>query len=90
MAEYKELERQYKEMKQSLYEAMRSHDVKSWTMPNGTKITRVDGSAATTETVQEFDLATFKEERAELYERYQKTVTKTKSGRAGYVKITPP
>lgn len=90
MAEFKELEKQYKNMKQALYEAMQKHDVKSWQMPNGTRITRVDGTEASTETVTEFDLDTFKDENAELYEKYQKTVTKKKAGRAGYVKITLP
>ena len=88
MAEFKALEKQYKEMKQTLFEAMQKHDVKSWQMPNGTKITRVDGTEASTETVTEFDVETFKEENAELFKKYQKTVTKKKAGRAGYVKIT--
>ena len=90
MAEFKALEKQYKEMKQALYEAMQKHDVKSWQMPNGTRITRVDGTEATTETVTEFDVEAFKAENTEMYERYQKTVTKKKAGRAGYVKITMP
>lgn len=90
MAEFKELESQYKEMKQALYEAMQKHDVKSWTMPNGTKITRVDGYAESVEIVNEFDAKAFKKDHAELYAKYEKPVTKKKSGRAGYVKITMP
>lgn len=90
MAEFKALEKQYKDMKQQLFEAMTKHNVKSWKMPNGTKITRVDGVAASEEMVTEFDVDTFKEENTELFEKYQKTVTKKKSGRAGYVKITMP
>lgn len=88
MAEFKELEKRYKEMKQALFEAMQKHDVKSWEMPNGTRITRVDGTEASTETVTEFDVEAFKAENTELFAKYQKTVTKKKSGRAGYVKIT--
>lgn len=90
MAEFKELEKQYKEMKQALFEAMTKHGVKSWEMPNGTRITRVDGAAESTEIVMEFDVKTFQKENAELYDKYQKTVTKKKAGRAGYVKITMP
>jgi putative phage-type endonuclease len=90
MAEYKTLEEQYKKMKQELYEAMQKHGVKTWEMPNGTKITRVDGASAVTETSMEFDVEAFKAENEELYGKYQKTVTKRKSGRAGYVKITMP
>lgn len=90
MVEYKAIEKQYKEMKQALFEAMTKHDVKSWEMPNGTRITRVDGTKASTETITEFDVETFKQENAELFEKYQKTVTKKTAGRAGYVKITMP
>ena len=90
LAEYKALEAQCKKMKQELFEAMVKHDVKSWEMPNGTRITRVDGTNASTETVTEFDVEAFKEENTELFEKYQKTVTKKKAGRAGYVKITLP
>jgi hypothetical protein len=88
MAEFKALEDRYKEMKKTLYEAMVKHDVKSWEMPNGTRITRVDEIKATTETASEFDVEAFKKENEELYGKYLKTVTKKKSGRAGYVKIT--
>ena len=90
MAEYKTLEEQYKKMKQELFEAMQKHGVKTWEMPNGTKITRVDGASAVTETSMEFDVEAFKAENEELYGKYQKTVAKRKSGRAGYVKITMP
>lgn len=90
MAEFKVIEKQYKDMKQALFEAMIKHDVKSWQMPNGTRITRVDGTEASTETVTEFDLDAFKAENTELFAKYQKTVTKKKAGRAGYVKITMP
>lgn len=90
LAEFKALEKRCKEMKQALFEAMQKHDVKSWQMPNGTRITRVDGTEATTETVTEFDIEAFKEENAEMFGKYQKTVTKKKAGRAGYVKITLP
>lgn len=90
MAEYKKIENQYKEMKQKLFESMAKHYVKSWQMPNGTRITRVDGTEDREETVQEFDLDAFKEEYKDLYELFQKTVTKKKAGRAGYVKVTLP
>ncbi len=90
MAEFKALEEQYKEMKQALFEAMVKYGVKSWQMPNGTKVTRVDEVKATVETVTEFDTKAFKAENAELFEKYSKTVQKKKNGRAGYVKITAP
>lgn len=88
MADFKVLESQYKAMKQSLFEAMTRYNVKSWRMFGGTKITRVDGSDASEETVTEFDEEAFRHECPDIFERYQKTVTRRKSGRAGYVKIT--
>lgn len=90
MAEFKALERQFKEVKEALYKAMKKHDVKSWEMPNGTRITRVDGSEPSEEAVIVFDVDAFKLENKELFEKYQKTSTKRKAGRVGYVKITMP
>lgn len=88
MAEYREIEKQYKAMKQKLFDAMTEHNVKSWQTPNGTKITRVDGTEATTETVLEFDEDAFASENDELYRKYLKQVEKKKAGKSGYVRIT--
>ena len=90
MQEYKALEAEYKEMKQALYEAMQKHDIKSWETFNGTKITRVDGTQASTKTVWEFDVDKFAAENADLYKKYAKQVEKKTAGRSGYVKITLP
>lgn len=90
MAEYKTIQEEYEAMKQSLFEAMTKHDVKSWETFNGTKITRVDGQAPTTKTVTEFDADTFGKEHPRLYKKYSTEVTKTSKGRSGYVKITLP
>lgn len=88
MAEFKNIEAEYKKMKQALFEAMSKYDVKSWETYNGTKITRVDGTPASTETVIEFDVNKLKDNFPDLYELYCKPVEKTSKGRAGYVKIT--
>ncbi len=90
MAEYKAIEAEQKELKQALFEAMQKYDVKSWQTFNGTKITRVDGTAASTKTVTEFNLDLFKTEQGELYEKYLIEVEKKTAGRSGYVKITLP
>lgn len=90
LAKIKDLEKQYKAMKQSLYEAMEKTSVKSWTMPNGTKITAVAGTPASVKMVEEFDLETFKEYEPQMYKDYLKEVAKETAGRAGYVKITLP
>lgn len=90
MAEYKAIEAEQKAMKQKLFEAMLKHNVKTWELFNGTKITRVDGTEPTVELVEEFDEKAFKKEQPEQYKLYTKTVEKKKSGRSGYVKVTFP
>lgn len=88
MAEFKNIEAEYKAMKQTLFDAMVNHDVKSWETFNGTKITRVDAIASTSETVTEFDTDTFEKEHPKLFKKYCREGVKTKKGKAGYVKIT--
>ena len=90
LSAYKELEKQYKDMKQKLYEAMIKYNVKSWETINGVKITRVDGTEATTEKVKEFDEGKFSTDYPDIYEEYCKEVEKKKNGRAGYVKVSLP
>ena len=88
MAAYKELEAEYKQMKQALYDAMDKHGVKSWETPNGARITRVDAVPATVKTVTQFDEAAFKKENPALYGMYQHDVEKRTAGKSGYVRIT--
>ena len=90
MADYKALEAEQKKVKQALFEAMKKYGVKTWETPSGIKITRVDGTEATTEIVTEFDAESFKAENPALYEMYQHDVEKKKAGRAGFVKVTLP
>jgi hypothetical protein len=90
LAELKAMEKRCKDAKQSLFEAMTKYNVKSWDMPNGTKITRVDATAGSTTTSQEFDLEAFQKDNPELYKQYMVTRTTTGKGRAGYVRITLP
>lgn len=90
IAELKALETEQKKVKQALYDAMAKHNVKSWNTPNGIKITRVDGTEATVETVTEFDLDSFKAENTALYNMYLHDVEKKKPARSGFVKITVP
>lgn len=90
LAEMKLIEGELKKAKQALYEEMEKHNVKSWSTPNGTKITMVVATPSSTEIVKEFDENTFKAENEGLYNLYLREVEKTKSGRSGYVKITLP
>ncbi len=90
LAAMKTIEQQLKDAKQALFDEMTRHDVKSWTTPNGTKITRVDSTPASVKTVTEFDTAAFKEENPAMYEMYLHDVEKKTAGRSGYVKITLP
>lgn len=88
MAAYKDLEAEYKQMKQALYDAMDKHGVKSWETPNGARITRVDAVPASVKTVTQFDEAAFKKENPALYGMYQHDVEKRTAGKSGYVRIT--
>ena len=88
LAAMKEIEQQCKEAKTALYNEMLKHDVKSWTTPNGTKITRVDGTEGSTKTVREFDIELFKNDHWAMYHQYLRDVEKKTNGRGGYVRIT--
>lgn len=90
LAALKEIEAQCKEAKRALYNEMLNRKVKSWTMPNGTKLTMVMETPPGTKTVTEFDTEAFKVDCPGIYQKYTKTVEKQTNGRAGYVKITIP
>lgn len=90
LAQMKQLEQQCKEAKRLLCEEMTKHGVKSWSTPNGTKITLIVETPATYETALEFDTGAFKAEHKELYQEYLREVQKKKGGRSAYVKITLP
>ena len=90
LAAMKAIEQQLKDAKAALFDEMERHDVKSWTTPNGTKITKVDAVPGSVKTVTEFDTAAFKEENPAMYEMYLHDVEKKTAGRSGYVKITLP
>ncbi len=86
LAAYKDIEKQCKAAKDNLKKVMEAYNIKTWTTPNGTKITLVpDGED---KTIREFDLKKFEEFHPELIEPYM--VDKVKKGRSGYVKITLP
>lgn len=88
LASMKAIEAQLKEAKKQLYEQMQKHDVKAWTMPNGTKLTRVDEVPASTKKVTEFDAEGLMRDKPELYHSYCRVVEKKTNGKAGYVRIT--
>ncbi len=88
LAALKEIESKCKEAKKQLYNEMVKRDVKSWTMPNGTKITRVDEVPGKTKKVAEFDSEAFKAENPSLFQKYVREVEKKTNGKAGYVRIT--
>lgn len=84
LAAMKEIEQKCKEAKQALYNEMVKHNVKSWTTPNGTKITMVAATEGSTKT--EFDAAAFKKENPDMYKLYLRE--KKTAGRSGYVRVT--
>ena len=88
LAAMKDIEVQLKEAKKQLFSEMLKHDVKTWNLPNGTKISRVDEVPAKTKLVTEFDSEAFKAECPGIFQKYLKKVEKTSNARAGYVRIT--
>lgn len=82
----KQTEADLKSAKAELKELMESHNVKSWSTPNGYKITLVPDGEPTEKEV--FDEERFAAENPELYADFMHTIVK--KGRAGYVRITPP
>jgi len=90
LAEIKKEEKVIKKQKDKLYAAMLEANVKTWDTPNGYKITRVDEIPESEKEITEFDSKAFAEEHPRLFKKYNKTKTVKKSGRAGYVLITPP
>lgn len=82
----KTVEAQIKSEKDRLKKAMESAGVKSWSTPNGYKITLVPDGEPKTESV--FDSVKFRVEHPDLCEGY--ITTKTTKGKAGYIKITAP
>lgn len=90
LAAMKEIEQKLKDAKKQLFNEMMKHNVKSWSSPNGTKITRVDDVPASTKTVTEFDCDAFKAENPAIYQRYVRNVEKKTTARSGFVRITMP
>ena len=64
--------------------------VKSWTSPNGTKISLVAEVPGSTKTVTEFDSEALKAENPSLFAKYLRKVEKKTNGKSGYVRITMP
>ena len=81
---YKDLEKQEKELKTLLFDAMNKYDVKKWRTPNGTLITRVDATEDKMEMT--FNENRFKEEQPDMYNEYCEETLK--KGKSGYVRIT--
>ena len=82
----KSVEAQIKSEKARLKDAMQASGVKSWTTPNGYKITLVpDGEDSTKKVLDEDKL---KKEDPDTYNKYLKD--KIVKGRSGYVLITEP
>ena len=90
LAQLKEEEKAIKAEKQKLFDAMLSSNVKKWETLHGYLITRVDAIPEGEKEVEEFCEEKFAEEHPKMYKKYTQTLTIKTSGRAGYVKITPP
>ena len=82
----KSIEKKIKDDKARLKDAMQTCGVKSWTTPNGYKITLVPDGEDTTKKI--FNESKLKETDPDTYNKYlESAIVK---GRSGYVKITAP
>lgn len=100
----KEVEKQIKDEKEELRQAMINANLKSWETPNGTKLTLVEDSPDEEIEVPKIDREKFLKENEELVDRYNSVMLEYRSkerdyttyekeiqkGRKGYVRITLP
>lgn len=77
--------KQYDDLKKQMCKAMEQHGIKSWTMPNGTKVTLVPKGQD--KVVQKFDETRFKAEHGDLYAEYQSD--RIQKGKSSYVRVSP-
>lgn len=92
---FKTVEKKSKDLKTKLKDAMQAAGVKSWTTPNGYKLTLIPDGEDKVETEEYFDEESVKRDLPDLFKSesdggYMKTRLVEKKGRAGYVKITAP
>lgn len=90
LAHMKDLERQLKDTKLHLKQLMEQHHIKKFETPNGCKLTLVEDTADTIETVTVFNEAEFASSHPKLFKKFSHQEEKIKKGRSGYVKITVP
>ena len=88
LASYKKMQDEQKQLKERLYTEMEKHGVKSWEMPDGTKITKVEGTPETEREVEVFDEHLLREEAPDIYAMYTHREIKKDKGRKGYVRVT--
>lgn len=91
----KDVEAKIKSEKERLKSAMVAASVKSWTTPNGYKITLIPDEKDTVVEEESLDLESIKRNLPELFKStadggYMTTQTVVKKGRTGYVEITAP
>lgn len=86
----KRLEEKIKSEKARLKAAMEAASVKSWTTPNGYKITLVQDGEDKEVKEEVLDVERLKSEAPEIYFKFTETKTTIKKGRTGYLKITEP
>lgn len=81
---YKDIEKQEKELKEELYNAMEKYGIKKWKTPNGTLITKT--ASTPDKEIMAFNEDKFKEEQPVIYSTYCEP--KIQKGRKGNIRIT--
>ena len=90
LSSYKEIEKEYKDLKQKLFDAMEENNIKKWTTNGNFQITKVDRKPDVEIQESFFNEEKFKAEHSELYDKYLETRIKIQKGKTGYCLITPP
>ena len=90
LAVYKQIKKEYDDMKQKMLEQMEKYGVDKLTLNNGTQIKYVAGIEAQIIETKKFMEHRFAEEHPRLYKNYLQDWHEEKSGRKAYVKITLP
>lgn len=97
LKEKNELDKQLKDFKEQLKQAMKIYEVKKWETPNGIKIALIDDVPDSEEEVSYIDEEEFIKENSKLHneyvtirQKYTKTRIELMKGKKGYVRITIP
>ena len=83
---YKQMETDYNNLRERMYQAMKAKNMKGWTTTSGVKFSLV--KEGEDKIVQKFDEKAFKRDHLDIYKQYIKD--ELKKGSKGYVRVSVP